>query len=314
MPYLRVPNSGWDGIVDTGFGNRIQYWEIAYALNKFNSFKFIILVDANKWKETKFLNFPYTESSNFKFNNLKDLPEIDARYPWLRKLDTNESWDIIDEWPPYQEGDGSYGKWLHLITLKDKVLEKKIKEVVKDRIAIHIRHWTSGEIFRSVDPRSDSGRFNSIKKMNLVRKTLDKFPNSKFYVSTDVTYNKPSIGPLLPDFRKDLHWVSEIYRDYDVVDYRDIMSVDELLPTVIKDENNTKWSKIYDTEGEQVSVKLLQDEDLEAMEINKIYDGKSQRDVIDLFSLIYSKEFISSSKTGPYSSWSEFVEVYRKKL
>jgi hypothetical protein len=141
--------------------------------------------------------------------------------------------------------------------------------------------------------------------MNLVRKTLDKFPNSKFYVSTDITYNKPTIGPLLPDFRKEPHWLSEVYRDYDVVDYRDIISVDELLPTVIKDENNTKWSKIYDMDGE---------EDLEFMEINKIYDVKFQRDVIDLFSLIYSKEFITSSKTGRYSSWSEFVEIYRKNI
>jgi len=305
MPYLRVPNTSWEGIVDTGFGNRIQFWEVAYKLNKFNSFKFIILVDSNKWRETKFLNFPYTESSNIRFNNLKDLTEIDARYPWLHKLDTNKSWDIIDEWPPYRE-DGFYGKWLHLITLKDKVLEKKIKELVKDRVGIHIRHWTTGEMFRAVDQKYyPTERFKYVEKMNLVRKTLDKFPNSKFYVSTDITYNKPTIGPLLPDFRKEPHWLSEVYRDYDVVDYRDIISVDELLPTVIKDENNTKWSKIYDMDGE---------EDLEFMEINKIYDVKFQRDVIDLFSLIYSKEFITSSKTGRYSSWSEFVEIYRKNI
>ena len=308
MPYLRVPNSGWDGIVDTGFGNRIQYWEIAYALNKFNSFKFIILVDANKWKETKFLNFPYTESSNFKFNNLKDLPEIDARYPWLRKLDTNESWDIIDEWPPYQEGDGSYGKWLHLITLKDKVLEKKIKEVVKDRIAIHIRHWTSGEIFRSVDPRSDSGRFNSIKKMNLVRKTLDKFPNSKFYISTDVTYDKPSYGTCLPDFRNESHWISEIYRDYDVVDYRNIISVDEVLPAGVQMVGYYHYQGIHECPDDTLF--FLPSAAPEARD--DIYNIKIKRDMVDLFSLIYSKEFIPSTETGIESYWSEFVKCYRK--
>ena len=133
MPYLRVPNSGWDGIVDTGFGNRIQFWEIAYALNKYNNFKFIILVERDMWTETEYLNFPCTETSTIRFNNLKDLSEIDVRYPWLSKLNINESWDIMEEWPPYQEGDEFYGKWLHLITLKDKVLKKKIKELVKDR-------------------------------------------------------------------------------------------------------------------------------------------------------------------------------------
>ena len=72
MSYLKVGDVGWS-IKDTGFGNRIQFWEIAYELNKFNSFKFTILVEANKWRETKFLNFPHTESSNIRFNNLKDI-------------------------------------------------------------------------------------------------------------------------------------------------------------------------------------------------------------------------------------------------
>jgi hypothetical protein len=309
MSYLKVGDVGWS-IKDTGFGNRIQFWEIAYELNKFNSFKFTILVEANKWRETKFLNFPYTESSNIRFNNLKDLPEIDARYPWLNKLDINASWDIMGEWPPYQVGDEFYGKWLHLITLKDKVFEKKIKKVVKDRIGIHIRHWPVID----TDPRSNPvERFNYVEKMKLVRETMDKYPNSKFYISTDVTYDKPAIGPPLPDFRKESHWISEIYRDYDVIDYRDIISVDNVISKTVRDYKNKMWSNILDDEGEISKVLIYNKEHLIDGDEN-IDDVKIKRDVIDLFSLIYSKGFIPSDLTGPNSSWSDFVEIYRKNI
>jgi len=310
MSYLKVPSSGWSNVIDTGFGNRIQFWEIAYELNKFNNFKFTILVEANKWRETKFLNFPHTKSSNIRFNNLKDLPEIDARYPWLNKLDINANWNIMGEWPPYQDGDEFYGKWLYLITLKDKVLEKKIKKVVKDRIGIHIRHWPVID----TDPRSNPvERFNYVEKMKLVRETMDKYPNSKFYISTDVTYDKPAIGPPLPDFRKESHWISEIYRDYDVIDYRDIISVDNVISKTVRDYKNKMWSNILDDEGEIIKVLVYNKEHLIDGDEN-IDDVKIKRDVVDLFSLIYSKKFIPSEITGPNSSWSEFVEVYRKKL
>jgi hypothetical protein len=141
---------------------------------------------------------------------------------------------------------------------------------------------------------------------------MDKHYNSKFYISTDVTYDRPATGLLLPDFRKESQWISEIYRDYDVIDYRDIISVDDIFPTVIKDKNNIKWSKVYDIEGEQVSVRLSKDGDLDPH--CNIDNVKIKRDVVDLFSLIYSKEFIPSGTTGPNSSWSDFVEIYRKRL
>jgi len=309
MSYLKVGDVGWS-IKDTGFGNRIQFWEIAYELNKFNSFKFTILVEANKWRETKFLNFPYTESSNIRFNNLKDLTEIDARYPWLNKLNINESWDIMEEWPPYQEGDEFYGKWLHLITLKDKVLKKKIKELVKDRIGVHIRHWPIEDVDTRPNPVQ---RFNYVEKMKLVRNTLDKHSNSKFYISTDVTYDKPAAGPPLPDFKKEGQWMSEIYRDYDVIDYRDIITVDGSVSKTIRDYKNKMWSNILDDEGEIIKVLVYNKEHL-IDEDENIDDVKIKRDVVDLFSLIYSKKFISSEITGPSSSWSDFVNCYRKKL
>ena len=308
MSYFKLANCGWN-LKDTGFGNRINIWEIAFELTKYNNFKFTILVDEDKWRETKYLDFPHTKSSKHLYNNFKDLPEIDIRYEWLKELDICKDWYINDAWPPYDGGSNHYGTLLHLITLKDKTLERKIKILVGDRIGIHIRHWPV------VDEDSKSNfisRFDYKSKMKQVRKVMDNFPNSKFYISTNVTYDEPTQGPYLPDFRKESQWISEIYRDYDVVDYRDIISVGELLPETVRDPNNPSWSRVMDDEGKIINIVSYEEkhEDIE----HEIYDIKIKRDVVDLFSLIYSRKFVPSIKTGVDSTWSDFVSHYRKRI
>ena len=64
-----------------------------------------------------------------------------------------------------------------------------------------------------------------------------------------------------------------------------------------------------DEEGRIVSVK--QNTFSEVFPIEKLYELRVKRDIIDLFSLIYSKEFIDSSVTGPFSSYSQFVKEHR---
>jgi hypothetical protein len=73
------------------------------------------------------------------------------------------------------------------------------------------------------------------------------------------------------------------------------------------------WSNILDDEGEISKVLIYNKEHLIDGDEN-IDDVKIKRDVIDLFSLIYSKGFIPSDLTGPNSSWSDFVEIYRKNI
>ena len=48
--------------------------------------------------------------------------------------------------------------------------------------------------------------------------------------------------------------------------------------------------------------------------IDKLYEYKILRDVVDLFGLIYSKKFVRSEETGPDSSWSDFVSFYRQAI
>ena len=114
MSYLKIGNVGWT-IEDTGFGNRIQFWEIAYELNKYNNFNFEILVESDKWLETKFIDFPNTKSSKELFDKYQDIPSINATKPWLSKLNKNKNYSIEEEWPPYNFGNNFYGTWLHLL-------------------------------------------------------------------------------------------------------------------------------------------------------------------------------------------------------
>ena len=71
-------------------------------------------------------------------------------------------------------------------------------------------------------------RFNYEAKMDKVIEVLDKLNhkyNSKFYISSDVTYDRPPFGKCLPNFRKKENWLSQVYEKYDVIDYRDIFHV-----------------------------------------------------------------------------------------
>ena len=310
MSYLKLNNRCWDAIVDTGFGDRIQNWIYAYKLNEINDFNYTILADDYKWRELKYLDFPYTESGiNVNSDNCVILDEKSHPHKLMDK-----DWFL-------DVGMGYDPDVISLIKLKDIVLEDKIKELVKDRIGIHIRHWPIDK--DNFHGKSKVDRFDYKEKMKYVRRVLDRYPNSKFYVSTNITYDKPLLGPWLPDFRKESHWISEIYRDYDVIDYRDIISVDNVISSTVNmiDENNPLWlkTKNFDGDGMQkegFKSRLITDKDeklkSEVDSLDNIYNTKIKRDVVDLFSLIYSREFIDSRESGILSMWSQFVLLYRK--
>ena len=280
MSYLKIGNIDWS-IEDTGFGDRMRSWTNAYILNKSNNFKFTILVDEHRWRETRYLEFPYTTTNiNHNFDE---------------EITSGVDYEV-----------GIIGQ----IKLKDKSFEDKIKKLVEGRVGIHIRHWPNVDF----DPRPDKvERFNYTDKMKLVREILDRYPNSKFYISSNVTYDKPAMGPCLPDFRKESHWISQVYKDYDVVDYRNILELGDMLPNVVQDTNNPMWSKVLDDEGFCINT-IRYDKKEHKIGLNEIEEMVILRNIIDVFGLIYSKEFISSSKTGPHSSWSEFVETYRENI
>ena len=209
--YIKIGDCGWS-IGDTGLGNRIQLWSVAYELNKYNNFTHTIVVEKKLWKEIKFLDFPHTIYSDSKFHELQNLDVVDSKKDWLVKLD-NKDYFIKPpthfDWPPYEPHENFYSKWGHKIKLRDKKLKKIIKDKVKDRIGIHIRHWPvidPDNPFQSysqyfTEPE-DIERFDYKGKMKKVKDVLNEYQGEKFYISSDVTFDKPSTGPLLPNFRK----------------------------------------------------------------------------------------------------------------
>ena len=125
MSYLKIGDVGWS-IEDTGFGNRFQLWTVAYELNKFNDFKFTILVEEEMWKELKFLDFPYTEVSTDRFHNLDYSSTIDLRTNWLKSLDESKNYHLLspdkwDKWPPFEIEPSFWDK--HADKFFNKVLE-----------------------------------------------------------------------------------------------------------------------------------------------------------------------------------------------
>ena len=332
MSYLKIGDVGWT-IEDTGFGNRHQLWSAAHELNKFNDFKFTILVEAEKWTELKFLDFPRTETSTDRFHNLDYSSTIDLRTNWLKPLDESKNYnlispDVYDEWPPYEIEKSFWDKCSHEIVLKDKKLESKIQDKLKDVIGIHIRHWPMIEQPNEIYFKKDDlmARYDYKMKMERVKREMKKYKGHKFYISSDCTYDEPGKGPLLPNYSLEHHWLSEIYDEFDVIDYRDILESDEKISKFsgdyqAKDNNNVDWIKVLDINGEgRVNISKVYKDKWSKVDIfyndliDDLYELKIKRDIVDLFSLIYSKEFIPSTETGPFSSWTDYVESYRKEL
>ena len=148
---------------------------------------------------------------------------------------------------------------------------------------------------------------------------MDKYPDSKFYISTDCTYDKPGQTPPLPDFRKESQWISEIYKDYDVVDYRDVLDVKDVVSGIFPDIDNNGWEMVLDDEGLPIkeirnwyNTSITAEIGFFDKYAQSTTDVKIYRDCVDLFGLIYSKKFIDSRETGPQSSWSDFVNHYRQ--
>ena len=100
---------------------------------------------------------------------------------------------------------------------------------------------------------------------------------------------------MLPNYRKDSHWLSQVYKDYDILDYRNIMELDNFLPNDFIENTNIGWIRSFDDEGRTVNVSKDDKQNLKS--IDKLYEYKILRDVVDLFGLIYSKKFVRSEET-----------------
>jgi len=313
MSVIKIYNSSWS-IYDTGFGDRIQQWELAYQLNENNGFSHTLLVEDYAWMETKFIDFPYTETTDdFKTIEHQGI-RIDNPGNLFTKLDRDTNYYLDPGSLMILPPSGMSSK----LKLKDKDLQGTIKEKVKDRIGIHIRTWP-----RNLDDNRPDVvyRFDYKSKITKIIEVLNTYPNEKFYLSSDFDYGTIPSHTLFPQFDKSHHPLCDIYNDCDMIDYRNIVDFEVPTNTPIYDkkQNYDFIDKTWEDGDDKVIFinddgrirSLKQNTFSEVYPIEKLYELRVKRDIIDLFSLIYSKEFIDSSLTGPFSSYSQFVKEHR---
>ena len=210
-----------------------------------------------------------------------------------------------------------------LLKLKNPYLKSLIKDKVSDSIGIHVRknnvtllstldHYeykepvdiATGDIFerntdlyesyKHVDFVSNFDRIIQKYKEQDSDNTQRLVDNQLFYISSDIstTYrdfkdmDKGELFSLFPDY-KEFSVTKELYQKYNCIDYSDIIP-----------NYNFKFPQNYLNE-----IGLLDGGEAS----NLVYFRKILRDVIDLFSLIYCKDFIPAKST-----WSDTVSQIRE--
>ena len=320
MGYLKVTNKFWQSDVCTGFGNRIPHWALAYKISEHHDFKFTILLDSFHWPETTYVNFPHTESTFLDDNLHGEFIELTMDESIL-DLDTSKNYylngenleNVESSEPSSIEQTGIFylPPVYTLLKLKSSYLESLIKDKVKDAVGVHVRKNNVApvsislgdlyerntdlyEAYKQVDYLSD---FNELIRIFKTQDTenLEKFTDNQLvYISSDITttyrdlkdMNDEELRSLFPNY-SDFFVTKEIYQEYNCIDYTDMIpNYDFGFPKGALNDNG-----VLKSGGAS----------------NLVYFKKVLRDVIDLFSLMYCKDFIPA-----LSTWSSFVDFYRK--
>jgi len=320
MGYLKITSRFWQSDVCTGFGNRIPHWALAYKISEHHDFKFTILLDSFHWPETTYVDFPQTEST-FLDDNLygefieltmdESILDLDTSKNYYLNGENLESVEKSEPSNPEQTGIFYLPPVYTLLKLKNSYLESLIKDKVKDAVGVHVRKnnvapvdISKGDIiyerntdlyeaYEQVDYLSDFNELIRIYKIQNDGKYID---NQLLYISSDIstTYrdlkdmNDEELWSLFPTY-SDFFVTKKIYQQYNCIDYSDIIpNYDFGFPYGALNDNGVLKSG-------GVS--------------NLVYFKKVLRDVIDLFSLMYCKDFIAARST-----WSNFVQFYRKEV
>ena len=211
MPYLKwvEPWGGYKIPNDTGFCNRIFHWEFAYEVNKRNNFEFNILLQEHFWPEYKYIDLPYTEMYNHDIHKPTNtnIPLFEPDYlpdnsinNIIRYTNPFSSWDIKEnnfeldtqyDWYPTCgfnfvrdiEKNYKYHRPLQLIKLRNKELDKLIKDKASDLVGVHIRR---GEGTKPFTPDAPMKAIDNELYFKIMDAILEENPNQKFYISCDV--------------------------------------------------------------------------------------------------------------------------------
>jgi len=310
MGYLKITNKFWQSDVCTGFGNRIPHWALAYKIAEHHNFKFTILLDSFYWPETTYVDFPHTESTFLDDNLYGEFIKLTMDESIL-DLDTSKNYylngenlEIVEKSEPSstkQTGIFYLPPVYTLLKLKNSYLESLIKDRVKDAVGVHVRKNNvapvdidMGDIYERNTDLYEA--YKKVEYINTFSELVKDYDDQLFYISSDIatTYrdlkdmNEEELFSLFPNY-SDFFVTKEIYQEYNCIDYSDIIpNYDFGFPKGALNDNGVLKSG-------GVS--------------NLVYFKKVLRDVIDLFSLMYCKDFIPAKST-----WSNFVQFARSEL
>jgi hypothetical protein len=310
MGYLKITSRFWQSDVCTGFGNRIPHWALAYKISEHHDFKFTILLDSFHWPETTYVDFPQTESTFLDDNLYGEFIELTMDESIL-DLDTSKNYylngenlESVEKSEPSsieQTGIFYLPPVYTLLKLKNSYLESLIKDKVKDAIGVHVRKNNVAPV--SIDLGDIYERntdlykaYEKVEYINTFSELVKDYDDQLFYISSDITttyrdlkdMNDEELWSLFPTY-SDFFVTKKIYQQYNCIDYTDI----------IPDYNFGFPHGALNDNGVLKSGGVS----------NLVYFKKVLRDVIDLFSLMYCKDFIPAKST-----WSNFVQVYRQEV
>lgn len=201
---------------DTGLCNRLFFLEFIHYINSKNDSNFDVIVDKNQWLETQYLNIPNTKFTDYENIDFSDYIRIDEKLlnKIIRedfKLDTDKNYCTDFQYTTlYDELDTHESFYIRKVTLKESFnnLNNSIKKDCKDLVGIHLRrgrgvNYTEDDIKslpenirdeflenKLVD--SDARKFYIFDFIqdkiyfDIIDTILEKNPNQKFYVSTDM--------------------------------------------------------------------------------------------------------------------------------
>lgn len=305
---------------DTGLCNRILHWEIAYDLNKFNNFKFNILVSDIYWPEYELIDLPHTYLVNSNFDTfdkyyidslllyenlkLKTVFDIHNQNSYIaNRIDKDLIKSIYDDKNLYLEDNHYYcdfgfdtlysfkkerfnineNRPLQHIKLKHHYVENEIKNKLKNCIGIHIRRG-NGVCYTDEDLKSFDDTLSNLYKQ--IRSRFRGFDDFYKFISDEIYFN--IIDKILEVNPNQKIYISmDLPIDFLIVykkKYGDnIIFSHDILPNILYylDNQNLKISRQNNY-------------------INTV------QNIVDLFSLSFCKFIIKS----PASTWSTFASEY----
>jgi hypothetical protein len=284
---------------DTGLCNRLFHWEIAQEINKHNNFQFDIVLGESWWPELKeLIDLPNTivlseNESDDDSEKIKTLIEntTPLKIENIKKMFSSKNFKLSQN--HYYADFGHSGlselydfdssflndRPLKTISLKDKELENKIKELTSDMIGIHIRRGRGIKYNNSLVetlPKKVQQKYIEFRK-------LEGEETSQFYIYDFITDN---------EYYEVIDKILKVYSDKKIYISHDLP--DDIFEYYFEKYPNKLFTKKYFYEY-----------------IKDRFTTATQHviNVIDLFCL--ANTFLIFKH--PLSTWSEFGGIYKEK-